>query len=239
MTDTQQPSALVTWCSRLALTFLLLVPVSVLGVKFGLLDVFPGLGIFALSCVASLVLLLLLAIISFLPKYAADRRRALTGSLYALPPVLLLGALLGSAGDYPPIHDITSDPDDPPIFVQAPAERGADANSIDIKPEVIAIQREHYPDLAGIESDLDPARAFERALEVAAALEWQVYNSDPAAGIIEASYTSFWFGFVDDIVIRVRPTATGAEIDLRSVSRVGQGDLGANANRIRAFARQF
>ena len=82
-------------------------------------------------------------------------------------------------------------------------------------------------------------RAFERATGIAKSLDWEIYNSDPATGIIEASYSSFWFGFVDDIVIRIRPAGSGSEIDLRSVSRVGQGDLGANASRIRAFADSF
>ena len=50
---------------------------------------------------------------------------------------------------------------------------------------------------------------------------------------------SFWFGFVDDIVIRVRATESGSEVDLRSVSRVGRSDLGANAARIEAFAEKF
>jgi uncharacterized protein (DUF1499 family) len=159
--------------------------------------------------------------------------------LPAIPPALLIVVVLISSGDYPAIHDITTNTDDPPVFDVAAERRGADANSIDIKPEAIAIQRQHYPDLATIQSSLSPSDAFSRAAEVAIELNWQIYNSDPRQGILEAAYTSFWFGFTDDVVIRIRPTVNGTEIDLRSVSRVGRGDLGANAKRIRAFAELF
>ena len=86
---------------------------------------------------------------------------------------------------------------------------------------------------------MTPEEAFEEASRVAEALEWVIYNSDHHIGVIEASYTSFWFGFVDDIHIRIRPGDDGTEVDLRSVSRVGVSDLGANANRIRAFINNF
>jgi uncharacterized protein (DUF1499 family) len=125
------------------------------------------------------------------------------------------------------------------LFEAAINARGSEANSIDIKHDVIAIQLEHYPDLGTVITELPPTEAFQRATEVAGALDWEIYNSDPSSGIIEAAYTSLWFGFVDDIVIRIRPAGNGSEIDLRSVSRVGRGDLGANANRIRAFAERF
>lgn len=102
MNDTVTLSPLVRWCGRFALAFLLLIPLSVLAVKFGLLHYSAGLAGFAISCLLSLVVLLALAIISLLPKYKDQRRAALIRSLAALPGVLLAGALLGSAGDYPP-----------------------------------------------------------------------------------------------------------------------------------------
>ena len=83
--------------------------------------------------------------------------------------------------------------------------------------------------------------AFETASTLAESLGWEIYNSEPNLGVVEAAYTSFWFGFVDDIIIRVRPLDgdTRAEVDLRSVSRVGISDLGANARRIRAFSQRL
>ncbi|MDX1735586.1 MAG: DUF1499 domain-containing protein, partial [Halioglobus sp.] len=142
-------------------------------------------------------------------------------------------------GDYPRIHDITTDTSDPPVFVAAGRERGPNANTLAIKPEVIEQQLAAYPDLATIESALPPGDAFERALSVAQELGWQVYHQDRAAGTIEAVETTSIMAFKDDVVIRIRAAAPGSEIDLRSVSRVGQGDIGANAARIRSFASAF
>ena len=78
-----------------------------------------------------------------------------------------------------------------------------------------------------------------RALEVAGELGWEVYFKDQSAGIIEAVDTTAIMAFWDDVVIRVLGDAQGTKLDLRSVSRVGVGDLGANAARIRAFQQAF
>jgi uncharacterized protein (DUF1499 family) len=241
--NTSQPSSrLVTWCGRLALLFLILVPLAVLSVRTGVVNFSVGLPVFALSCLASLVVLIVLAIASLLPAFKPYRKQALVKSLIALPPVLLLGALLGSSGDYPPIHDVSTDPDDTPLFTSAVIGlRGSDSNSVEINPEAIAAQREHYPDLQTIILQVSSAEAFAEVSAVAEAMGWVINNSDSDLGILEASYTSFWFGFVDDIVIRVRPLNNDmrSEVDLRSVSRVGVSDLGANARRIRAFSRRL
>ena len=81
--------------------------------------------------------------------------------------------------------------------------------------------------------------AFNRALQTAADLGWEVYHQDREAGVIEAVATTRIMGFKDDVVIRVRGSHDGAQVDLRSVSRVGEGDIGANAKRIRAFLEAF
>ena len=242
MNKTQTPSRLLHWCGRLALVFLALVPLSVAAVRFGLVSFSIGLPVFALSCLGSLLVLIVLAIASLLPAYKAQRRQALVKSLAALPPVLLLGALLGSTGDYPPIHDVSTDPDDTPLFTSAGVKlRGSESNSVAINPDAIAIQREHYPDLQTIVVPHPSSVAFEKASAVAESLDWKIYNSDPHSGVLEASYTSAWFGFVDDVMIRIRPLEndTLAEVDVRSVSRVGVSDLGANARRIRAFSQRL
>jgi uncharacterized protein (DUF1499 family) len=238
MTDTDKPSRLVTFLGRLGLLCLIAMPLTVLSVRLGL-HFSLGLPVFALTSVLALLVCLCLVIVSLLPGYRAERGRALLWTLPALPPVIIFLAILLPAGDYPPIHDITTDTQDPPLFDSGVHYRGADSNPVDIKPDVIEIQREHYPDLDSIESSMSPEQAFEKAVTVAEAMGWHIYNSDPVNGIIEAEYTSFWFGFKDDIVIRVRSTPVGSEIDLRSVSRVGRSDLGANAARIRAFVDRY
>jgi len=67
---------------------------------------------------------------------------------------------------------------------------------------------------------------------------WRVVSSAPAEGRLEASDTTRWFGFTDDIVVRVTAAPNGSRIDVRSASRVGRSDLGVNARRIRAFQGQ-
>ena len=81
----------------------------------------------------------------------------------------------------------------------------------------------------------DPVDVFARSLEAAESLGWEIVSASEDEGRIEATATTLWFGFKDDVVIRVRPDNGGSRVDLRSVSRVGGGDLGANAARIRAF----
>lgn len=85
------------------------------------------------------------------------------------------------------------------------------------------------------ELEYSTAIAFEQALAVARKMGWEIVAADPAAGRIEAIATTFWYGFKDDVVVRINEDNEGSVIDVRSKSRVGRGDLGANASRIRAY----
>jgi uncharacterized protein (DUF1499 family) len=136
----------------------------------------------------------------------------------------------------PPIHDITTDTAQPPAFVAILPMR-ADAPNPSGYPgeEVAAQQRGAYPDLQPLRLDVEPAAAFERALRAAREMGWKIVASDPASGRIEATDTTFWFGFKDDVVVRVAADGGGSRIDVRSVSRVGKSDVGTNAKRIRAY----
>ncbi len=239
MTETGSNSRLIAVLSRAGIACLLLMPLAVLAVRLGV-HFRIGLLLFALSGLLAGVVIVALLIASLLPRYRSQRGQVLLKTLPAVPPVLLLSAILSTAGQYPLIHDITTDVNEPPLFDAAVDYRGPEANSLDIKPDTIALQRAFYYDLDTITTELSPDQAFQRAEAIASDMGWDIYNSDPTNGLIEAAYTSFWFGFKDDIVIRVRRSdGGGSELDLRSVSRVGEGDLGANAARIRAFAEQF
>lgn len=139
----------------------------------------------------------------------------------------------------PKIHDITTDWMDPPQFSAVIIERPASSNPLKYEGEAIARQQQAaYPDIVTLISTLTPEAAFTRANAVIKQFGWDVVAKDPAAGHIEATDTSFWFGFKDDIVIRIQATETGgSKIDVRSISRVGLSDIGANAYRIRKFMR--
>jgi uncharacterized protein (DUF1499 family) len=137
----------------------------------------------------------------------------------------------------PPIHDITTDPDNPPVFVAVvPLRQGEGINSVAYEGAKIADQQwRAYPDILPLIVGLQPDAAFARALDSAQRMGWTIVASDKATGRIEASQRSRWMGFTDDIVVRVTPVTSGSRIDLRSSSRYGRSDFGVNAARIRDY----
>ena len=98
-----------------------------------------------------------------------------------------------------------------------------------------AQQLKAYPDLHPKLLSVPPNEAVQKALDAARASGWEVVAIDPPSGRIEATDTTRWFGFKDDIVVRVRPDPNGSRIDVRSASRVGRSDVGKNAERVREF----
>ena len=137
----------------------------------------------------------------------------------------------------PRIHNISTDVEDPPAFDKVVALRGTDSNPLAYDSAAIGpLQQEAYADLKTLALASAPAETVEQAAAALSAMGLEVVNKDPAAGRVEAVATSFWFGFKDDLVVRVRPGSDGgSEVDVRSVSRVGESDLGANAKRISAL----
>jgi uncharacterized protein (DUF1499 family) len=159
--------------------------------------------------------------------------------LFALPAATLV-VNRASAPPGEPINDITTDPDDPPVFSAVIPYREPGSNPIEYGgPRVAARQREVYPQVRPIETPLGKDAAFQRAFETAEALGWNIVAADLYRGIIEAIDTTTFFRFKDDIVIRVREEPSGSRVDLRSRSRVGRSDLGKNAARIMEFAESF
>ena len=135
----------------------------------------------------------------------------------------------------PPIHDITTDLENPPQFDAIVPLRADAPNSLDRPEELAAQQRDGYPDLAPLTLSVPPDEAFMRALTAAQDMGWEIVNADQASGRIEATDTTTWFGFKDDIVVRLTPWGSGTRVDVRSVSRVGRSDVGTNARRIGDF----
>jgi uncharacterized protein (DUF1499 family) len=137
----------------------------------------------------------------------------------------------------PPIHDITTDPDNPPAFAAVVAARTAEGgNPVAYEGTKIAEQqRQAYPDIAPLNLAVSREVAFNRALDVAQRMGWTIDAADDQAGRVEASDRSRWFGFTDDIVIRITPSGSGSRVDVRSSSRLGRSDFGVNAARVRAY----
>ncbi len=140
----------------------------------------------------------------------------------------------------PQIHDVSTDTDHPPVFVAVlPLRASAPDKGVYPGQAVAKLQHEAYPDVKPLELPLPPEAAFARARDVALDMGWDLVAGDPSAGRLEATDSTFWFGFTDAIVVRITPTASGSRIDVRSASRVGRSDLGANAKRIRAYLAQL
>jgi hypothetical protein len=175
------------------------------------------------------------------------RARRWVGMLFALVYVGWVGTFLVKALTVPAIHDISTDLADPPAFqtLQMRADNldnvpGADdAKMRGMTPEQrwAMVHQKAYGDIRSVRVNEPVASVVAKAERLAKARGWDVAISLPEEGRLEATETSAFFQFKDDVVLRVRPSATGAGsiVDMRSVSRVGQSDLGMNAKRVRSF----
>jgi len=201
-------------------------------VRFDIWSYRAGLTVFRWSAYVAMAAGVLCVLVLALP---AARRRGIAAPIVAL--VVALGVLYAPlefqrrARAVPPINDITTDTDNPPRYMTT--ERRYPG------PDFARQQRAAYPDIAPALLDVPPREAFGRALAVAEAMGWEVVGRDPANGTIEAVDSTKWFGFKDDIAVRVEAAAQGSRIDVRSKSRVGRSDLGTNARRIRAYLQQL
>jgi uncharacterized protein (DUF1499 family) len=144
---------------------------------------------------------------------------------------------MSDAGNHP-IHDITTNTDDPPEFIAIIALRSSGDNTTSyIDDGTAEKQLELYPDINTIILEDDPATAFARALTAAETMGWEIVAEEQPEGRIEATATTPFVGFKDDVVVRVRPGSGGSHIDVRSKSRIGKGDMGVNAARIRSYKK--
>jgi uncharacterized protein (DUF1499 family) len=175
----------------------------------------------------------------YLTRPAAGRGGRGLAALGSGLGLLMVGAVFASAssgGGLPPINDITTDTDDPPLFANAPELEPNRGRDMSYPGEGFARQqRAGYPDLEPIRVELTTGEAYEATLDAMTGFGWEITRSDRYTGAIEATDTTAIFRFVDDVVVRIRLVDDVTVIDVRSKSRDGRGDLGANAARIRAL----
>ncbi|MBU5614037.1 DUF1499 domain-containing protein [Geomonas azotofigens] len=180
------------------------------------------------------------AVVALASSVIAARKRDFRGILVSLVALVLALISFGiplywkvQAQSYPRIHDISTDLNNPPRFVAISTERGAGVRYGGV--EVATQQMKAYPEVKTVVLALPANEAYKTALLTARDLGWDIVAERPAEGTIEATDTTRWFGFKDDIVIRIVPAGDRSLLDIRSVSRVGISDLGTNAKRVRAF----
>lgn len=201
-----------------------------------------------------LVLGVLLALVGFFG--ALSRRTPVPRAPTALAIVVGLGLLgyllswLQAGRGLPPIHEISTDLESPPPFVAIreirdripgvnPSDYVAEQSLRGGKLNVPQAQRRAYPDIRPLQLSVPPAEAFARVERAARTLGWEIVAAVPEEGRLEATDTTRFFGFKDDVVVRLRAEGGGTRVDVRSKSRVGVGDVGANAARVRAFLAEL
>jgi len=201
------------------------------GLGFGLLDAMQY-ALFAGAAGAILAIVFLL-----IPKIRSGQTVPLFAALVIGLSVAAVPLYVQNTVDsVPRIHDISTNTNNPPEFVDVRPLREDAANPPEYAgAEVAEQQREAYPDIRTLETGMDPDTLVELALDTAREQGWEIVSAVTEDGRIEATDTTLWYGFKDDIVIRVRETDEGSILDIRSKSRVGASDLGKNAARIRDY----
>ena len=211
------------------------------GTRFGVWDFRFGFTLLRWSLYAGLAVAALALIALVIPRVRAGRGPSLVAAIaIGLGVAYFPFHWQQVARAVPPINDITTDTANPPPFVAVlPLRAGAPVSADYPGADTAAQQQRGYPDIRPVDLNVPPDGAFAKALGTAKSFGWAIDATDPASGRIEATATTPWFGFKDDIVIRVTPTQGGSRVDIRSHSRVGRSDLGTNAKRIREFVAKL
>ncbi|MBT0654332.1 DUF1499 domain-containing protein [Geomobilimonas luticola] len=214
-----------------------------LGTRLDLWHFRTGFAILKYSAYGGLLaaaLALTAAIVAFRGKYLPGFVLSLVALALGITVVALPLSWQSTARKLPRIHDITTDIVNPPRFVAILPLRAKASNPAEYSgPEIAAKQREAYPDVKTVVLGVASDQAFALALDAARRMGWRIVAALPAEGRIEATDTTFWFGFTDDIVVRITPAGDRSLVDVRSVSRVGVSDVGTNARRIRSFLKKL
>ncbi len=220
---------------------IVLVLLSGLGPRLGLLGPFQSMLAYTLGSLA-LIVALVCGAIGLLRSRGEAGGASRPGTWLALVAGLVVTAVnvnvIRGAGGAAPIHDISTDLDDPPAFVAVVPLRAADGAQNPpayAGAETAAAQRQTYPDIQPLLTNEPADKVFSAARDAVAQMGWTLVEASVGDGRIEATATTPWVGFRDDVVIRVASIDGQTRVDVRSKSRVGRGDMGANAKRVRAY----
>lgn len=213
--------------------------VGIVGQRFQILPFKIAFGGFALALlVAALISLvsLVMTLLSF-GVISAEYRSFMVGAfLLGVLPLIVIAGRVGADLKVPRIHDISTNLDNNIDFLNAHNLRDKTHNSLSLpSPKVLAMHRSFYSDLKPLIVNDNPQQAYSKSREIITSLGWTITHEDEDKLQLEAIETTAMFGFIDDIAVRVSASEGGSVIDLRSVSRVGESDLGANAKRIKRF----
>jgi len=232
-------SAFASWLGKFAPSCIL---AGLLGIQLGAIPPLGGFLFYQIGLLAGLLALLLGLAGIFLTSSGRDPKGQQSAWLGAASGTLIITLTIIGAGPgigSPPINDITTDLADPPAFAPASEVPEYADRDMSYPAEFVGVVKAAYPHLGPLRVAMSRDEAYERALRVAEELGWEIVHRDPEGGSFDARDTSLLFRFVDDVAVRVRGEENEAVIDLRSKSRDGRGDLGANAARIESFVEAF
>ena len=216
---------------------------SGLGHRFGLWHFSTGFQIFKTASVIALLSVVVSMAGGLFALRDASRLKTLAAAFGIALGFIVAGFLhahMQIARRVPKIHDITTDTRNPPVFQAVlPLRKGAKNPPTYEGARIARLQKKVYPDIKPLTFQTPKEEVFKRAQDAARAMGWHVVTSKPIEGRIEAYDATFWYGFIDDIVIRITSSNGKTRLDIRSKSRVGVGDIGANARRIRGFLEKL
>jgi uncharacterized protein (DUF1499 family) len=236
-------AATAIWSRRLGFFALAVAGIGVLSARTGL-DPGPVYAIlgssFAIACIA--ILCAGAAIIVIWHTGRKGTGRLLAGLALAFLLLGYPGFLAVQAIRLPVLNDVSTDLDDLPAFARSrkalAARNGTTprASSSEERQQ----QKQAYPAIQPILLDLDADETYKLVLKVAAAKHWQIVDQSSTGGRsgvghVDAVVRGLVLGLPDDVTIRIKPQAGQTRVDMRSVSRIGQHDFGANAYRIKQF----
>ncbi|MDO9561735.1 MAG: DUF1499 domain-containing protein [Bradyrhizobium sp.] len=233
-------SGLATWARNLAVFSLVAVLVSIAIVRFGFLEVKPAMATFfgALACAGLSILTGLAAFVAIWQNGSRGMGRILLAFLISAA-VLAYPAYLGlQYRKLPKIHDITTDPIDPPRFEALARLRGGDGANPAVYAGLYSAEQQRlaYPKIETVELDVPALRAYQVTLALVTKRKWRVVDERPPQprrdGRIEAIAQTPIMGFREDVTIRIKPDGEGSRVDIRSASRYFESDLGSNAARV-------
>lgn len=216
--------------------------VAGLGTRFNWFFFRIGLEMMGIATIVGLVAIAI-SIIAIVAFFFTPLNKGIYLSILGLIisiPVAVIPLYMRYEIKVPPIHDITTDITNPPAFVSIlPLRKDAYNKPEYGGPDIAAQQTKAYPDIKTLTLNMSANKAFSKALNIAKNMDWEIVAVEPREWRIEATATTFWMGYKDDIVIRIKAHDKMSSLDIRSVARVGKSDFGKNAKRIRIFLREM
>ena len=208
--------------------------------KYGVVDLGTAFTGFKFGVFAGIATLILLVLQILFKRKTVTLGSTIMALLLSTIAIAIPLSMLNKGRSVPPIHDISTDLVNPPEFVAIAPLRADAPNPVEYAGvEVATQQRAAYPELQTLNYPQSKSELVEATKQAIDHLGWQLVNIDADQGIVEATDRTMWFGFKDDVIVRITDNGSKRLVDIRSKSRVGGSDLGKNAERIHGFIEEL